>query len=134
MALESISIATCINTIFSNLSGDQRDTIRGKLEEEFIFFQEDLKKYTVDDLHDKVKVPLNAAKTLESFGLLKDPAAPTGTKSNFVAVGWEDHIMDSVLRVTMKAFSNDLWAAATLWSTLGFRQVCLVSVVCDLLL
>ena len=41
--------------------------------------------------------------------------------------------MDSVLRVTIKAFSNDLWAAATLWSTLGFRQVCLVSIVCDLL-
>ena len=84
MAPESISIATCIDAIFPNLPGDQRQTICDKLKKEFIVNQEDLKDYIVDELHVKVKVPLHAAKKLESSGLLKVPAAPTGTKSNFV--------------------------------------------------
>ncbi|KAG0581829.1 hypothetical protein KC19_3G013100 [Ceratodon purpureus] len=77
MASESIPIAICINAIFSYLADGKRHIICDRLEKGFVFFQKDLKYYTVDELHDTVKVPLHAAKILERSGLLKDPPAPT---------------------------------------------------------
>ena len=97
MASESIPIAICINAIFSYLADGKRHIICDRLEKGSIFFQEDLKYYTVDELHDTVKVPLHAAKILERSGLLKDPPAPTCMKSNFAL---NINSVDLCLRVT----------------------------------